>query len=73
MMEELTMMLNNVEDSYIDFTEAVLLYVKKKQSRFDTVKAFMDEHPEALSSDILWFISNQPDFFEDGIYNNRVG
>lgn len=67
-MEEFVTRLNNVDDSYYGFIVAVLTYVKKKSSRFDAVKAFMDNNPEALSADILGFISAQDDFFEDAAY-----
>lgn len=67
-MEEFTIMLSNVEDSYYGFVAAVLTYVKKKQSRFDAVKNYMEENPTALSSDILAFISDQEDFYEDAAY-----
>ena len=66
-MEELSRRLNNVEDSYHDFVVAVLTYVKKKTSRFESVKEYMDNNPDALSADILGFISNQDDFFEDAV------
>lgn len=68
-MEEFTIMLNNIEDSYYGFVAAVLTYVKKKQTRFDKVRAFIEKHPEALSSDILAFISAQDDFYEDATYS----
>ncbi|MBO4390806.1 MAG: hypothetical protein J5825_08110 [Lachnospiraceae bacterium] len=64
-MQELTIRLNSVPDSYYDFIEAVLTYVKKKTSRLNTVTAFLDEHPAANTSEILEFISNQDDFYED--------
>ena len=67
-MEEFTIRLSNVKDSYYGFIVAVLSYVKKKTSRLEAVKAFMDEHPEALSSDILEFISDQEDIYEDVAY-----
>ena len=67
-MEEFTIMLNNIEDSYYDFIVAVLTYVKKKQIRFDVVKEFIENNPKALTSDILAFISEQEDFYEDAAY-----
>ncbi len=67
-MEEFTIMLNNIEDSYYDFIVAVLTYVKKKQRRFDVVKEFIENNPTALTSDILAFISEQEDFYEDAAY-----
>lgn len=67
-MEEITARLNNVEDSYQGFVRAVLTYVKKKQSRMEAVLEFMDNNPYALSSDILKYISDQEDFYEDAAY-----
>lgn len=73
-MEELTIMLNSVEDSYYDFIVAVLSYVKKKQERYDKVKNFIESNPGALSSDILEFISDQEDFYEDAAFvHEQVG
>lgn len=67
-MEDFTLMLNNIEDSYYGFVAAVLTYVKKKQTRFDKVKEYIENNPTALSSDILAFISDQDDFYEDAAY-----
>lgn len=64
-MEQFTIRLNNVEDSYYGFIAAVLTYVKNKPSRLEVVSEFLDRNPEALSSDILEFISDQDDFYED--------
>lgn len=66
-MEDFTVMLNNIEDSYYGFVAAVLIYVKKKQTRFDKVKEYIENNPTALSSDILAFISDQDDFYEDAV------
>lgn len=57
--------LNNVADSYYGFVVAVLTYVKKKESRLEVVERFMSNNPSVLSSDILEFISEQDDFYED--------
>ncbi len=64
-MEEFTIRLSNVPGSYDSFVGGVLDYVKRKPSRLDAVEAFMDEHPAATTSEILWFISNQRDVYED--------
>ena len=71
-MEAFTIRLTNVADSYYDFVAAVLTYVKNKKSRISIVGKFMDDNPNALSSDILEFISKQDDFFEDAAYANKV-
>ena len=64
-MEELTALLNKVEDSYYDFVLGITQYCKKKTSRLEAVLKFMKEHPGAKSSDIVYFVSTQPDFMED--------
>jgi len=64
-MEELTALLNKVEDSYYDLVLGITHYCKKKSSRLETVLKFMKEHPYANSSDIVYFVSTQPDFVED--------
>ena len=67
-MEEFTIMLNGIEDSYYDFVAAVLCYVKKKKGRLEVVEKYISDHPKAQTSDILNFISNQQDFYEDAAY-----
>lgn len=69
-MEKLTIRLNSVKDTYYGFVAAVLTYVKKKPSRQKKVEAFMENHPGALTADILDFISNQDDFFDDAAYDH---
>lgn len=71
-MEEFTIRLNNIKDSYYGFVVAVLNYVKGNNSRYDIVSTFMDNNPEALSSDILEFISGQNDFYDDICANTEV-
>lgn len=66
-MESFVIMLNNIDGSYYGFVVAVLSYVKKNQLRFDKVKAFIEENKNATTSDVLLFISQQNDFFEDSI------
>ncbi len=67
-MEKFAIRLNNVKKSYYSFVVAVLTYVNNKPSRLPIVEKFMDEHPDASTSDILEFISEQPDFYEDAAY-----
>lgn len=64
-MKNLTTRLSNIPDSYYDFVVAVLNYVKKKDSRLRVVEKYMDDNQNATSSDILNFISNQDDFYEN--------
>ena len=51
-----------VSDSYEGFIKAVLNYVEKNDKRFEIVSEYLVTNPEALSSDILEFISDQEDF-----------
>jgi hypothetical protein len=67
-MEAFAIRLNSVKDTYYGFMAAVLTYVKKKPSRLSAVEEFMDRNPNASTSDILSFISEQNDFFEDAAY-----
>ena len=63
--------LNSVEDGYDGFNAAVLTYVKKNRNRFDRVYNYMKKNPQALSSDIVEFISNQDDFYDDAVYPKK--
>ena len=64
-MEELTVLLNHVDGSYKSFVLGISSYAKKKPERLKAVLKFMNNHPEATTSDIVGFVSDQPDFYED--------
>ena len=72
LLDELKEIINNVPDVYEGFVVAVLNYVKKKPSRLRNVKRFLDNNPSARTSDVLEFISNQDDFYEDAAYDDTV-
>lgn len=63
-MDELATLLKGIEDTYYDFELAILQYAKKKQTRLSTVLTYIKNHPEAKTSDVIEFISEQDDFFE---------
>lgn len=67
-MEELKALLNNISDSYYDFVSAMIHYAKKKKTREDALLGFIKSNPDATSSDVIEFVSNQEDFFEDAAY-----
>lgn len=69
-MEELTIMLNNVKDSYYGFVVAVLTYVNNKPSRLDFVMKYLDNNPQASTSEILSYISEQEDFYDDVAFSH---
>ena len=68
-MRELEHRLNNVKKSYFAFVHAIVKYANKKPERYNAVMDFLDEYPDAEPSDIIEFVSNQKDFFEDDVRN----
>ncbi|MBR3103700.1 MAG: hypothetical protein IKQ27_12965 [Lachnospiraceae bacterium] len=71
-MEELLYRLNRVEDSYYDFVSAMARYAEKKPERLNKLLMFIKDNPTAKSSDIIEFVSDQADFFEDAAYMSAV-
>jgi hypothetical protein len=71
-MNELTGLLNEIEDSYFDFVSAILRYAEKKPSRLNNVLEFIKCNPGVKSSDVVKFVSDQPDFFEDAAHMKVV-
>ena len=71
-MKELVALLNGIEDSYYDFVSAMVHYAEKKQSRLDALLGFIKSNPGVKSSDVVEFVSNQKDFYEDAAYMKVV-
>lgn len=71
-MNELSALLNNIEDSYFDFVSAMLHYAKQKSSRLDALLKYLRENPNVSSSDVIEFVSEQQDFSEDAAYMQVV-
>ena len=67
-MDELTALLNGIEDSYFDFVSAILNYAGKKKSRLKTLLDYLHDNPGVSSSDVIRFVSDQEDFMEDAAY-----
>ena len=63
-LEEMKEKLLDISDSYDGFVKAILNYVDKSDKRYEVVSDYLTEHPEALSADILEYISDQDDFYE---------
>lgn len=63
-MDELYERLNKIPDSYFAFVLGIVSYVKMKPSRLDVVLTFLRDNENAKSSDVVKFISEQPDFNE---------
>lgn len=64
-MEELKILLNGISDSYFDFISAMIHYAEKKPERLEKLIKYIKENPTAKSSDIIRFVSEQADFYED--------
>lgn len=69
-MNELAELLNGIEDAYYDFVSAILHYAEKKESRCEALLTFIRSNPGVKSSDVVKFVSDQPDFYEDASYMN---
>ena len=67
LLDQLKIRLENIKDSYFDFVDAIIHYAKRKQEHLDLLNKFLDEHPETSTSDVVYFVSIQPDFFEDSV------
>lgn len=62
---ELAKLLWQIKDAYWDYVVGVIVYAKKKPERMKIVTEYVKSHMDATTSDIVWFISNQPDFHDD--------
>ncbi|MBR3636301.1 MAG: hypothetical protein IKN45_00105, partial [Lachnospiraceae bacterium] len=62
LLDQLKIRLENIKDSYFDFVDAIIHYAKRKQEHLDLLNKFLDEHPETSTSDVVYFVSIQPDF-----------
>ena len=66
-MNELKERLIRISDSYYDFVCGIMLYAERKPEHLALLNAFLDDHPDATSSDVVYFVSTQSDFFEDSV------
>ena len=64
-LKELKSRLLRIEGAYHAFIVGIMVYAEKKQSRVDAIAQFLDENPDATTSDVVEFVSHQPDFYED--------
>ncbi len=71
-MEEFTKRLTNIPGSYFNFVVGIITYAKKNPQRMNNINKFLDEHPDATTSDIVYFVINQPDFHDDGLGLKKV-
>ena len=64
-METLIQRLNVIPNSYFEFVDSVIDYAELKESHFNIIMEYLENNPTATPSDVIKFISFQPDFFED--------
>ena len=50
----------------------MLHYAKKKKSRLVVLTDFIKKNKDLTTSDIIEFVSSQPDFYEDAAYTKQV-
>ena len=64
-MDALISRLNSIPNSYYEFVDSVVDYAKSKASHLEVIMQYLDDNEESTPSDIIKFISTQPDFFDD--------
>lgn len=70
-MKTLEYRLNSIPNAYFEFVDSVMEYANADQNHAALISNFLDSHPKASASDILWLISTQPDFFDDDIIDDE--
>ncbi|WP_295919690.1 hypothetical protein [Anaerovibrio lipolyticus] len=63
-MEELYNRLNAFPDAYFAFVMVVITYAKTKPERLKKVMEYLKSSDNISTSDVIEFISEQPDFHE---------
>ena len=66
-MEELITKLNAIPNSYFEFVDTVVEYAEEKEAHLRMLIEYLNNTPSATPSDVLKFITFQPDFFDDEI------
>lgn len=61
-MDELVNKINSIEDVYDDFVRGVINYAKRKPEHITTLNKFLDSNKDITTSDVVEFITMQPDF-----------
>lgn len=56
-----------IPDSYEGFVQGIYTYVRKKPERLERVMNYINNNKGVISSDVVEFVLQQPDFHEDGV------
>lgn len=62
-MNTLISKLNLLPNSYFEFVDSIIDYAEEKEEHLNLLLNFLNDNPSATPSDIIKFISFQPDFF----------
>lgn len=71
-MEELVKKLNAIPNSYFGFVAGIVGYAKRKPERLQKVMEFLNSSDELTTSDIVKFVTMQPDFHEYGLSLKQI-
>lgn len=71
-MKELIQKLCRIPDVYDDFILGVINYAKKKPEHIKLLNEYMDTHLDISTSDVVFFISTQPDFHSYSAANKLI-
>lgn len=72
MEKELYEMLVDFPDSYDSFVDGTMSYARKKPERMIKIIDYIKNNKDLTSSDVVLFIINQPDFYEDSAVNRAM-
>lgn len=64
-MDELIQKLYAFPNSYFGFVAGISTYARKNPERLKKVLDYIDSNSDLTTSDVVRFVSSQPDFFED--------
>lgn len=68
---ELVNKLCKVPNAYDGFVFGITTYAKKKTERLNAVMDYINHHTDATTSDIIGFVVEQEDFYEDAISSKK--
>ena len=71
-MEELYNRLNSFPGAHFGFVMGVISYVKQKPDRLKKVMEYLNSSDSLSKSDVILFISTQPDFFDTDTAEEQV-
>ena len=67
MEEKLRNLLKALPHSYGSFIDGITNYATKKPERMQNVMNYIEGNKNLTCSNVVWFVSHQPDFYEDSV------